>query len=126
MGSTMKTIALALLVAMPSVAFAQALSAPPAPPREADRSERKPSLKPRADAPLMAPPLVPHQAGWVFEATSAPVYTQWYFWTGIGATVATVITTVLISFEVSKPRPQLTEEQICGGACGGCIGFACK
>ena len=104
----MKTIALALLVTVPSLGWAQVVNSP---------------AFPQADAPV-ATSLLPRLTPQVVEVTRPALYQSWYFWTGVGAVVTgAVVAAVLLSMS-SKPRT-VSENTLCGGHCDACVGFSC-
>lgn len=105
----MRTIALALMIAVPSSGWGQVVTSP---------------SYPQSDAPVTAS-LVPPETTQVVEVSPPALYQRWYFWTGVGATLTGVIVSaVLVSLASSKPP--LTQSQVCGGRCDACIGFACN
>lgn len=56
-----------------------------------------------------------------------PIYQRWYFWAGVGAVVVAAAAGTAIAVGASNAQPaRLTDEQICGTKCDGCIGFACS
>jgi hypothetical protein len=69
-------------------------------------------------APPVGPPLVERKA-----EGSTPIYQRWYFWAGVGAVVAAAVAGTAVA--VSAQPATLTEQQICGAKCDGCIGFQC-
>ena len=61
----------------------------------------------------------------VAVAPSEPITSKWYFWAGIAAGVV-VVAAVGVGVGVgTAPRP-LTDKDICGGKCDGCIGLSCS
>jgi hypothetical protein len=83
-----------------------------------DRPVEQP-LAPRA--PAAAPPVELRGA-----PSEAPLYQRWYFWAGVGAAVVAVAAgTAAAVSAATAPPAKLSEQQICGGKCDGCIGFAC-
>jgi len=71
--------------------------------------------------PVAAPPIEVKQG-----PQETPIYQRWYFWAGVGAVVvaAIAIPTAVVAANNAQPA-KLTEQEICGGECDGCIGFQC-
>jgi hypothetical protein len=71
---------------------------------------------------VQAPPPIEVKKGPV----ETPLYQRWYFWAGVGAVVvaAAAGTAVAVGTANAQPR-KLSEQEICGGPCDGCIGFTC-
>jgi hypothetical protein len=104
----MKTVALLLLVAFPSMSWAQTVPLGPA--------------YPQSDAPV-ARSLVPAEDPATHpELADAPLFTRWYFWTGIAVIVASVAVTAVL-FLTSRNQP--VPSTLCGPTgCGACLGNA--
>ena len=111
----MKALALLLIVAVPSLGFAQASPAFP---------QAEPTV---SDAPV-ASSLVPREsasAPMVYSCSAKPIYKRWYFWTGVGAVVVGIVLSSAILVASAQPR-QVTPAQLCGPmGCDACIGFNC-
>lgn len=55
-----------------------------------------------------------------------PIYQRWYFWAGVGAVVVAAAAGTAVAVGSANAQPaKLSEQQICGGKCDGCIGFTC-
>jgi hypothetical protein len=107
----MKTTALLLIAALPSLSLAQSMPAP------------------AADAPL-ATSLVPRDGlpAQLSEAPCTPLYQRWQFWTAVGGTVTAVVIGAIAFAALSDHRPApLTQSQVCGPqGCDACIGLSCR
>lgn len=72
-------------------------------------------------APMAAPPIEVKKG-----PAETPIYQRWYFWAGVGAVVVAAAAGTAIAVTSANAQPaKLTEDQICGGKCDGCIGFTC-
>lgn len=55
-----------------------------------------------------------------------PIYQRWYFWAGVGAVVVAAAAGTAVAVSSANAQPaRLTEQEICGRNCDGCIGFTC-